>query len=101
VTDSRLPTPATVALDSFKRDLLRFRELGAQLLHAADDLLASKALLVRDAGLDVRIDVERELRAVLQMRDHAPYWERPVPEPQSKKAGAEPLRMRGRKAVAR
>jgi hypothetical protein len=98
--NGRGPEPDALALDAFKIDLLRFRKIGGQLLQAADDLLESRARLVRDAGLDVKIDVERELRAVLDMRDGVPFWDRSAPEPRSLKA-AEPLRMRGRKAVAR
>lgn len=86
MNDSRFPDPAAVALDSFKRELVRFRGHGRALLKSADSLLAARAALVRDAGLEVRIEVERELQAVLDMRDDVPFWDRTTIEPRSLKA---------------
>ena len=86
--NGRGPDPAELALDAFKRELLRFRELGAKTLRAADDLLKARAELTRTAGVEIHIDAERELRALLQMRDDVPFWHRPVPEPLERKAVA-------------
>ena len=77
----RGPDPAALALDKFKRELLAFRDAGAKLLHAADTLLVATQELHDAAGVDARIDVERELATVLQMRRGDAFWDRPIAEP--------------------
>jgi hypothetical protein len=81
----RGPEPAELALDGFKRELLNFRELGAKLLHAADDLLAAEDALYKVAGVVARPQFERELGAVLAMRRGEPFWERTPAEPPKRK----------------
>ena len=78
--NGRGPDPAELALDSFKRELLNFRRLGAKTIRAADDLLKARAALTREAGVEIHIDAERELLTLLRMRDDVPYWNPPLPE---------------------
>jgi hypothetical protein len=78
----RPPNAAAMAFDSYKRELLAFRELGAQLLRTTDKLLAAEARLLAEANVAVSQEgLERELQTVLAMRRGTPFWDRPEPEP--------------------